>query len=103
MNSHLVTGSVTKDIERLDAYWDVAIVDPPRKGLGERGVEAVTSALPRRVVYVACDPASLARDSRILAGIGYDLIEATPIDLFPQTYHVEVVATFDRKPFSDEA
>jgi 23S rRNA (uracil1939-C5)-methyltransferase len=98
-----VTGSVTKDIERLDAYWDVAIVDPPRKGLGERGVEAVTSALPRRVVYVACDPASLARDSRILAGVGYDLIEATPIDLFPQTYHVEVVATFDRQPFSDEA
>ena len=103
VNSHLVTGSVTKDIERLDAYWDVAIVDPPRKGLGERGVEAVTSALPRRVVYVACDPASLARDSRILAGVGYDLIEATPIDLFPQTYHVEVVATFDRQPFSDEA
>lgn len=102
VNSHLVTGSFTKDIERLDAYWNVAIVDPPRKGLGERGVDAVTSALPRRIVYVACDPASLARDSLILGATGYDLVEATPIDMFPQTYHVEVVATFDRKPLSDE-
>ncbi|MGI9529849.1 MAG: class I SAM-dependent RNA methyltransferase [Acidimicrobiia bacterium] len=102
INSYLVTGSFTKDIERLDAYWDVAIVDPPRKGLGERGVDAVTSTLPRRIVYVACDPASLARDSRILGGVGYDLVEATPIDMFPQTYHVEVVATFDRKPLGDE-
>ncbi|MGI9642040.1 MAG: class I SAM-dependent RNA methyltransferase, partial [Acidimicrobiia bacterium] len=95
VNSYVVTGSFTKDIERLDAYWDVAIVDPPRKGLGERGVDAVTSTLPRRIVYVACDPASLARDSRILGSVGYDLVEATPIDMFPQTYHVEVVATFD--------
>ena len=102
VNSYLVTGSFTKDIERLDAYWDVAIVDPPRKGLGERGVDAVTSAAPRRIVYVACDPASLARDSRILGAAGYDLVEATPIDMFPQTYHVEIVATFDRKPLSDE-
>ena len=102
VNSYLVTGSFTKDIERLDAYWDVAIVDPPRKGLGERGVNAVTSTLPRRIVYVACDPASLARDSRILGAVGYELVEATPIDMFPQTYHVEVVATFDRQPLGDE-
>ena len=102
VNSYVVTGSFTKDIERLDAYWDVAIVDPPRKGLGERGVDAVTSTLPRRIVYVACDPASLARDSRILGAVGYEFVEATPIDMFPQTYHVEVVATFDRQPLGDE-
>jgi 23S rRNA (uracil1939-C5)-methyltransferase len=91
-----ITGSITRDIERLDAYWDVAIVDPPRKGLGERGIDAITSAMPRRVVYVSCDPASLARDARILAAAGYSFVEATPVDLFPQTYHVEVVASFDR-------
>jgi 23S rRNA (uracil1939-C5)-methyltransferase len=92
----LITGSFTGDIEALDAYWDVAVVDPPRKGLGERGVEAVTSAMPRRIVYVSCDPASLARDTRTLAEHGYTFVEATPVDLFPQTYHVEIVATFDR-------
>jgi len=94
----LVTGSFTRDIESLDEYWDVAVVDPPRKGLGQRGIEAVTSAMPRRIAYVACDPASLARDTRMLADCGYDFIEATPVDLFPQTYHVETVARFDRSP-----
>ncbi len=94
----LVSGAFDRDIEALDAYWDVAIVDPPRRGLGERGVDAVTSAMPRRIVYVSCDPASLARDARMLASLGYDFIEATPVDMFPQTYHVEVVARFDRVP-----
>lgn len=102
VDGHIVTGSFTKDIESLDAYWDVAIVDPPRKGLGERGVDAVTSSMPRRIVYVSCDPASLARDSRMLAEYGYDFIEATPVDMFPQTYHVEIVATFDRRPLDGD-
>lgn len=93
---HYIVGSFTKDIERLDAYWDVAVVDPPRKGLGARGIEAVTSSMPRRIVYVACDPASLARDSRSLADVGYRLTTAIPVDMFPQTFHVEVVAAFDR-------
>jgi 23S rRNA (uracil1939-C5)-methyltransferase len=92
----LIMGSFTKDIESLDEYWDVAVVDPPRKGLGERGVAAVTSAMPRTIAYVACDPASLARDARTLTDFGYEFIEATPVDLFPQTYHVETVAKFDR-------
>ncbi len=93
---NLVKGSFTKDIESLDEYWDVAVVDPPRKGLGPRGIEAVTSAMPRRIAYVACDPASLARDTRMFVDQGYDFIEATPVDLFPQTYHVETVAIFDK-------
>jgi 23S rRNA (uracil1939-C5)-methyltransferase len=96
VDHNLVAGSFTKDIESLDEYWDVAVVDPPRKGLGLRGIEAVTSATPRRIAYVACDPASLARDARMLSDFGYEFIEATPVDLFPQTYHVETVARFDR-------
>lgn len=98
---HYVTGSFTQDIESLDAYWDVAIVDPPRKGLGGNGIDAVTSSMPRRIVYVSCDPASLARDARALAEFGYDFVEATPVDMFPQTFHVEVVAVFDRQPFEE--
>ena len=92
----VVTGSFTRDIESLDEYWDVAVVDPPRRGLGQKGVDAVTSTMPRRIVYVACDPASLARDSKLLVAHGYEYVEATPVDLFPQTYHIETVARFDR-------
>ncbi|GMQ92998.1 MAG: 23S rRNA (uracil(1939)-C(5))-methyltransferase RlmD [Acidimicrobiia bacterium] len=92
----LVAGSFTRDIESIDEYWDVAVVDPPRRGLGRKGIEAVASAMPRRIAYVACDPASLARDTRMFADLGYHFIDATPVDLFPQTYHVETVARFDR-------
>ncbi len=98
----VIRGSFTRDIEALDEYWDVAVVDPPRKGLGERGVDAVTAAMPRRIAYVSCDPASLARDARLLGRSGYTFVEATPVDMFPQTYHVETVARFDRSPPGDE-
>jgi len=97
IDHNLLVGSFTKDIESFDEYWDVAVVDPPRKGLGERGVEAVTSALPRAVAYVSCDPASLARDARIFGNLGYEFADATPVDLFPQTFHVETVALFTRR------
>ncbi|NHZ70332.1 MAG: methyltransferase [Proteobacteria bacterium] len=102
VDHRLITGSFTKDIEKIDEYWDVAVVDPPRKGLGLRGIEAVTAAMPRRIAYVACDPASLARDTRTLAEFGYDFVEATPVDLFPQTYHIEIVARFDRGAIEDD-
>jgi 23S rRNA (uracil1939-C5)-methyltransferase len=97
VDHNLIVGSFTKDIEQLDEYWDVAVVDPPRKGLGERGVEAVTSAGPRTVAYVACDPASLARDTRTFSSLGYSFVDATPVDMFPQTYHVETVARFEKQ------
>ncbi|NIA24384.1 MAG: TRAM domain-containing protein [Gammaproteobacteria bacterium] len=76
--------------------WDIAIVDPPRTGLGKGGVDVVVSGRPRAVAYVSCDPASLARDSRYLADHGYRLQWAAPVDLFPQTFHVETVAAFTR-------
>ena len=87
---------VKSRMERLrpDDPWTVAVVDPPRAGLGDGGIRAVTAAMPRTVVYVSCDPASLARDAKALAGNGYDLDHATPVDQFPQTFHVETVARF---------
>ncbi len=102
VENNIKTGSFSRDIESLDEYWDVAVVDPPRKGLGQRGVEAVTSAMPRVIAYVSCDPASFARDTKLLADHGYEFVEATPVDMFPQTYHVEIVGKFNRLPLGDE-
>jgi 23S rRNA (uracil1939-C5)-methyltransferase len=75
--------------------WDVAIVDPPRTGLAADGVEAVTRTAPRTIVLISCDPASLARDAGFLKTAGYRLDWVQPVDLFPQTYHVETVARFE--------
>jgi 23S rRNA (uracil1939-C5)-methyltransferase len=81
-------------VSRIDEPWDIAIVDPPRTGLGEDGVEVAIAPDPRRLVYVSCDPASLARDARLLSQRGYRLDWAAPVDMFPQTFHVETVARF---------
>ena len=71
---------------------DVVIVDPPRKGCSEELIEVITQKFaPERVVYVSCDPATLARDIKIFSEKGYDLAEYTPADLFPKTSHVETV------------
>lgn len=75
---------------------DVAVVDPPRNGLGRRGVEVVAACRPRVVCYVSCDPASLARDAALLGSHGYRLERATPVDMFPQTHHIESVSRFSR-------
>jgi 23S rRNA (uracil1939-C5)-methyltransferase len=77
--------------------WSVAVCDPPRTGLGERGVAAVVGGAPQRIAYVSCDPASLARDTRLLDEAGYRMEKVTPVDLFPQTFHVEAVAVFELK------
>lgn len=76
---------------------DVVVLDPPRTGAGRQVVEALTSLRPRRLVYVACDPAALARDTAYLADQGFDLMDLRAFDAFPMTHHVECVATFEPK------
>jgi tRNA/tmRNA/rRNA uracil-C5-methylase (TrmA/RlmC/RlmD family) len=73
---------------------DVAVLDPPRRGAGKAVVQRLAAMQPGRIVYVACDPASLARDTATLAGCGYALGELAAYDLFPMTAHVECVALF---------
>ncbi|WCL49276.1 23S rRNA (uracil(1939)-C(5))-methyltransferase RlmD [Leptospira sp. GIMC2001] len=75
---------------------DVLVLDPPRIGLDEKTIEGILSNPPRKIVYVSCDPDSLLRDSRILSR-GYYLTKLTPIDMFPQTGHIETVAVFETK------
>jgi 23S rRNA (uracil1939-C5)-methyltransferase len=88
-----VAGAVEAALPHLGT-WQIAVADPPRTGLGERGVQAIVGGRPRAVAYVSCDPASLARDTRALMAAGYRLDWAAPVDLFPQTFHIETVAAF---------
>ena len=76
---------------------DVAILDPPRAGCDEALLSAVAAAQPDRIVYVSCDPGTLARDIKYLTAHGYEFIECTPVDQFPWTSHIEVVARIQRK------
>lgn len=78
------------------AAFDSAVVDPPRGGLPRAALAGLVACAPRRIAYVSCDPATLARDVSHLARSGYRLRTVTPFDMFPQTYHVETLAVLDR-------
>lgn len=76
---------------------DVAVVDPPRAGCDEKLIEALAIAAPERIVYISCDPATMARDIGRFADYGYELEEATPVDMFPWTSSIEAVAKLIKK------
>ena len=75
---------------------DVLVVDPPRKGLDERFIDAALEMQPERIVYVSCNPSTLARDLKLFAEGGYTVEKAQPVDLFPQTIHIETVVSLKR-------
>ena len=77
-------------------HADIVVLDPPREGAKRAVVEAIAGLAPRKVAYVACDPAALARDTAIFAEHGYTLSNLRGFDLFPMTHHVECVALFER-------
>ena len=72
------------------------MVDPPRKGCGRELLEAIGEMAPKRIVYVSCDPSTLARDLAILEEKGYKTQKVQPVDMFPQTAHVETVTLLSR-------
>lgn len=74
----------------------MVVVDPPRKGCEKTLLEAIAATKPKRIVYVSCDPGTLARDLGILNGLGYETKEVQPVDMFPQTSHVECVVLMSR-------
>ncbi len=85
-----------KDEALRVTHADVAILDPPRAGCEEPLLKAVVKAAPERIVYVSCDPATLARDIKWLAAHGYEFREATPCDMFPWTSHTETVCLLSK-------
>ncbi len=81
---------------------DVVIVDPPRKGCSKDTLDAIVNIAPKRLVYVSCDPATLARDVKILDEEGYQLEKVQPVDMFPQSVHVETVVLLGRKKSTED-
>ena len=77
---------------------DVVIVDPPRAGLSQKVVRRIIEASPRRLVYVSCNPTTLAPNAAQLVEAGYQLRRVQPVDMFPQTPHIECVALMERAP-----
>jgi len=94
-NVEVIEGPVEAVLPDLDIPLDCAVVDPPRAGVDRFALDALVAHRPARLVYVSCDPATLARDAKRLARAGYRLVEVQPVDVFPQTYHVESVACFE--------
>lgn len=85
------------DVAGIEWMPDVVVVDPPRKGCGEKLLEAIIKVKPKRVVYVSCDSATLARDLKILCSGGYEMVRVQAVDQFCQTVHVETVCLLSRK------
>ncbi|MFC4080852.1 class I SAM-dependent RNA methyltransferase [Amycolatopsis samaneae] len=85
-------GRVEHVLADAPAPVDVVVLDPPRKGAGRAVVDAIAAGTPDRIVYVSCDPATLARDIALFAGHGYGLTALRAFDAFPMTHHVECVA-----------
>jgi 23S rRNA (uracil1939-C5)-methyltransferase len=90
----LIEGQAETVLPRLDERVTLAVIDPPRQGNKPQVLDALLRLAPRRLVYVSCNPSTLARDAVQLVQGGYGLVEVQPVDMFPQTHHVESVSLF---------
>ena len=94
-NARFICGDASLAAQKLKDEGitpQVIILDPPRKGCAEELLKTVVEINPQKIVYVSCDPATLARDCERLHTLGYNVTEVTPVDMFPRTSHVESVA-----------
>lgn len=94
-NVRLLPGRVERHRDAL-LDSDVVIVDPPRSGCSPEVLSSIARSRAERLVYVSCNPTTLARDIGFLAGKGFRLGKVVPVDLFPQSYHIEAVARLER-------
>lgn len=99
-NAEFIVGEAEKVIPEMykqGTKADVVFVDPPRKGCGEELLQTIKEMKPKKVVYVSCNPATLGRDLKYLTDNGFEVKEVQPVDMFPQTCHVESVVLLCRK------
>ncbi len=87
---------ICKDAAKVEGQFELSVVDPPRRGLSSFMVKSLTRFMPKAIIYVSCNPATLARDAALLADKGYVIEEATPVNMFPRSGHCEVVCLLRR-------
>lgn len=85
------------DFSKLSGAIDLLILDPPRVGCDQPVLKAITNLRPSRIIYVSCNPATQARDVKLLSESGYKLLSLLPLDMFPQTQHIEVIALLEHE------
>ena len=96
-NIDFINGKVEEKLEELlkkNEKIDAIIFDPPRKGIEESVLHSVAKTGINEIVYISCNPSTFARDANVLNEVGYDLLKVQPVDMFPQTSHIEVVGKF---------
>ncbi|WP_159640630.1 23S rRNA (uracil(1939)-C(5))-methyltransferase RlmD [Erysipelothrix anatis] len=96
-NISFIAGDVIEGIKELSLKPDVVVVDPPRKGLESSFINDVIALSPEKIAYVSCNPATLVRDLKPFVSAGYSIDSVQPVDMFPQTTHIETVALLTRK------
>jgi 23S rRNA (uracil1939-C5)-methyltransferase len=94
-NVSFAEGPAEEVLLSLEGRFDLTVVDPPRGGIHPAALHALAEKRPRRIAYVSCEPATLARDCAALTATGYRLRWVQPVDMFPQTYHIETVALLE--------
>ncbi|MCF6187529.1 MAG: class I SAM-dependent RNA methyltransferase [Desulfobulbaceae bacterium] len=95
---HFIPGDVGRHLQQLvneKARFDIVVLDPPRQGLG-RETQLLPQLQPEKILYISCDPATLTRDLQTLIRKGYGLKSVTPVDMFPQTHHIECLAVLEK-------
>ena len=90
-NVRFEIGRVEQALGQLDGPFDAAVLDPPRRGCHPQALDQLLRVAPTRIVYISCHPATVARDLKLLVAGGYRLVSVQPVDLFPQTAHIESV------------
>jgi 23S rRNA (uracil1939-C5)-methyltransferase len=98
-NLDVINGDAAIEFEKLiksDIQFDVSVTDPPRKGCTSQSIDNLVKLTKKYIVYVSCNVSTLARDMKMLNDKGFKTIFIQPADLFPNTYHVETIALFEK-------